>query len=280
MNIIFLFLISSYSFACGTALELEKIFSENMGLPTRPHLETYLKSVFAKASLREKYCGEKYDSPACFQKLTKLDAPSFLQIQNGIQHEESSQSDPHEFLVKEFSNSEARSGMGPSDPHRMPLIIEQLNWAETTLNMVGVQCQQFLTAGNPLLKNAPALDAFLRQKPIPVFDFIHAFEAVALALETPKLSAEFFSLCLENVEKSCALKPDMELCELKRTFNAVAWKYSGFTHQLRYFEPIRDDEQPAYQSTKEILMNKLVLRSSASVMELSRRFSVGICFVN
>ena len=293
MNILFLFLISSYSIACGNPLSLEKIFSENKGLPTRSHFETYLKTLFNKVPLREKYCGEKFDSPACFQKLRKLDLPTLIKIQNGIRHEDlliherSGQVDIDEFLVKEFSNSEARVGFESDDRHRIPLIIKQTDYSENFLNMVAVQCQQHLQQKNneihlgKLLVNPPGdLLEFLRKKPLPVFEYSQAFESVALALETSGRAADFFSVCLENVEKSCELTPESELCELKRTVNATAWKYSEFTHQINYFEAIRDDGHRLYPSTKEKLMNKLVLRTPVSVMDLSRRFGEGICLSN
>ncbi len=289
MNIIFLLLISSYSYSCGS-LKLEQIFAENQGLPTSPHLEVYLTTLLKKAPLRQKYCGEKFDSPSCLKKLSNLDIPSLVKIQTSVGHtdllihENSDQNDIDEFLIKEFSNSESRVMFKSDDRHRMPLIIKQTDYSDLFLNIVAVECQQELIQKNGeirvnelLVKPTFDLVTFLQKKPIPVFEYSQAFESIAIFLETPARGAEFFGLCIENVEKSCELSPKSNLCELKRTANATAWKYSQFTHQINYFEAIREDGHSSFHSTKEMLMNKLVLRSPASVMELSKSFEVGIC---
>lgn len=279
MNILFLILISSYSLACGKDITLEKIFSRNNGLPAYSHFQTYLKTLLTKAPLRDKHCGDKFDSPACFQKLRQLDLPELIKLQNGLRHEDllihenSGQADIDEFLIKEFSNAEARAGYGSKDPHRMPLIILQSDRVEHFLNMLAVQCQQHLVVRKnelylgKLLVNPPiGLIEFLRQKPLPVADFFKAFEASAISLETSNRGADFFSVCLENIEKSCELTPDSELCELKRTVKVTAWKYSEVTHQINYFESIRPDGHRLYPSTGEKLLNRLVLQTPQFVM--------------
>ncbi len=248
MNILFLIMISSYSFACGKEPSLESIFSKNNGLPMYSHFKTYIGTLLTKAPLREKYCGEKLDSPACFQTLRKLPIADLIKLQNGIHHEDllihekSNQNDIDEFLVKEFSNSEARRGLETKDRHRMPLIVLQSDRIEHFLNMVAVECQQLMP----------------QEKPIPVFDFFKSpFESIAMELETPDRGAKFFSDCLEN------LKDDHEL---QRTVRVTAWKYSEVTHQINYFEAIREDGHRLYPSTPEKLLNRLVLQTPQFVM--------------
>ncbi len=291
MNFIFLFFISSYTFACGKEISLEAIFLKNNGLPTYSHIETYIATLLTKAPLREKYCGEKLNSPACFQKLRKLDLPSLIKLQNGLHHDQllihegSGQADIDEFVVKEFSNNESRTDFISEDPHRMPLIESQAGKIELLLNMVAVQCQQHfksekgeLRLGKLLVNRVPDLIEFLRTKPLPVTDYKNAFEETAIFLGTPQRGAIFFGQCLENVEKSCELTPDLELCELKRTVKAAAWKYSEVTHQINYFEAIREDGHRLYGSTGEKILNRLVLQTPRFVMDFAAEFKAdGVC---
>jgi hypothetical protein len=89
-----------------------------------------------------------------------------------------------------------------------------------------------------------------------------------------KLGAEYFSLCLENIEKACALeKTDSKICELKRTVRATAMFYSTYFHQLAYFEVNRDDGNRNYSSSGEKLMNKLVLQTPEMVREFNKCLS-------
>lgn len=209
MNIVFLLLISSYSIACGEEFSLKSV-------PMYSHFKTYIGTLLTKASLREKYCGEKLDSPACFQKLRKLPIADLIKIQNGI-HEK----DIDEFLVKEFSTSEARQGFAP-------LIVLQSDRIEHFLNMVAVECQQL----------------FPQEKPIPVFDFFKSpFESIAVFLGTPDKGAKFFSACLENLKEGH---------ELQRTVSVTAWKYSEVTNQIG---------QRSYVSSGEKLMNSIILQT-------------------
>ncbi len=291
MNILFVFLISSYSFACGKDITLEKIFTTNGGLPAFSHFETYLGTLLNKAPLREKYCGEPLNSPACFQKLRKLDLPSLMKLQNGLHHDQllihegSGQDDIDEFLVKEFSNNESRTDFVSEDRHRMPLIESQAGKIELFLNMMAIQCQQHLKSekgdlrlGKLLVNIDPDLVAFMRTNPIPVFDYKNAFEETAIFLKTPGRGSMFFGLCLENIEKSCELSPELELCELKRTVKAAAWKYSEVTHQINYFEAIREDGHRLYGSTGEKLLNRLVLQTPRFVMDFAAEFKAdGVC---
>jgi hypothetical protein len=147
-------------------------------------------------------------------------------------------------------------------------------------NMLAVQCQQHLVQGNikvhlGKLLGKPSADLveFLKKKPVPVFDYFEAFESVAMALDTPGRGAEFFSLCLENIEKSCELTPDSELCEMRRTVKATAWKYSEVTHKINYSESIRKDGYRLYSSTGEKLLNKLVLQPPRFVMDFASEFA-------
>ncbi|MES2526018.1 MAG: hypothetical protein V4598_02990 [Bdellovibrionota bacterium] len=280
MNILFLILISSWSIACDKEVSLESIFAKNDGLPMYGHFKTYIGTLLTKAPLREKYCGEKLDSAACFQKLRKLPIEDLIKLQNGIHHEDllihenSGQNDIDEFLVKEFSNSEVRRGLEIKDRHRMPLIVLQSDRIDQFLKMTAVLCQEHLRLQkNDLLLNKLLVNStedlvnFLKIKPLPVFDaFKSPFESMAMALETPDRGAMFFSACLENLEKSCELNPDSQLCELKRTIRVAAWKYSEVTHQINYFETSRDDGHRLYPSTGEKLLNRLVLQTPQFVM--------------
>lgn len=281
MNIIFLLLISSWSIACEKDVSLESIFSKNNGLPMTFHFKTYIGTLLTKAPLREKYCGEKLDSPACFKKLRELPVADLIKLQNGIRHEDllihenSGQSDIDEFLVKEFSNTEARQGLESKDRHRMPLIILQSDRMEHFLHIAAVECQQHLILNKNellldklLVNSSPDLREFLKRKPLPVFDFFKSpFESIAIFLESPERGAEFFSNCLENLEKSCELNPEAKICELKRSVRVTAWKYSEVTHQINYFEAVREDGHRLYPSTSEKLFNRLVLQTPQFVMK-------------
>ncbi len=280
MNILFLLLISTASFACVENLTLEKIFTANGGLPSYSHFKVYISALLKKGPLREKYCGEKLDSPACLKKLRKLDNATLIKLQNGLHHsdllihENSGQADIDEFLVKEFSNSEGRSVIEDFDPHRMPLIKLQSDRKDIFLNMLAVQCQQHLTykkdglfLGKLLVNSSEDLSSFMKANPLPVAEYSVAFESTAIAFGSADRGAGFFSACLENLEKSCELQPEQDLCELKRTVRAAAWKYSEVTHQLNYFESIRGDGHRLYPSTGEILVNRLVLQTPKTVLD-------------
>lgn len=266
---------------------VEKVLKTNEAIPSISYFESYAAATMKKPAIRLKYCGERLDSKACFEKLMALPTPDLIKIQELVGHEEklihekSGKADVEEFLLKEFSDpSNLFEDRQYADRQRVPVMIYQMHHKHQFLNMTAATCQENLKYEKGKLmyqklevKSSPELLEFMRKVKFENKDFYYAFDEVVTKFDTSKLASEFLSLCVENTDKACVLgrgaEPDA--CNLQRTIMMSAVRYSQYSFQMAYFEASRPDGHRLYSSTGEKLMNKLVLQPQEKVEEFNRR---------
>lgn len=267
---------------------VEKVLKTNQAIPSVSYFETYIGTTIKKAPIRLKYCGERLDSQACFEKLRSLPIADLIKIQDLVGHDEklihekSGKADVEEFLIKEFSDpSNIFVERQYADRQRMPIMIYQMHHKHHFLNMTAATCQEKMKYEKGKLmfqklevKPSPELLEFMRTVKFENKDYYYAFDEVVLKFNDSKLAGEFISLCVENADKACALGQvpgDPDACNLQRAVMMTAIRYSQYSFQMAYFESVRDDGHRLYPSTGEKLLNKLVLQPQEKVEEFNRR---------